>query len=149
MNTDSKVQKIYDVVIASDHAGYALKLQLIKFLQDKGIRVTDMGTDSEESCDYPIFANKLVDRIDEGARGVLICGSGIGMSISANRHRRIRAALCRSLDDTQLSREHNNANVLVLGANFSSVDLAEKMLSCFLETDFLGGKHQRRLEMLS
>lgn len=138
------------VHLASDHAGYALKDLLARELAGQGYQVRDHGTDSEASCDYPVFAHRLCAALTaEGGLGILVCGSGIGMSIAANRHADIRAALCTTELHARLSRRHNNANVLCLGARLTGTDLARAITAAFLETGFEGGRHQRRLDQLA
>lgn len=133
-----------DIFIASDHAGFRLK----EFLK-KSFRLIDLGTDTEDSCDYPIFAKKLAEKINEENRGILICGTGIGMSIAANRFSHIRAALCTNEAMAELARQHNDANVLVLGARIIFEDTALKCVEKFLSTDFEGGRHQRRISLIN
>jgi ribose 5-phosphate isomerase B len=136
--------------IASDHAGYELKEFLKNHFDTLQREVQDLGTFSDQSVDYPDFAEKLVEAVKEhrGSQGVLICGSGIGMSIAANRHKRIRAALCTNLELAKLSREHNDSNVLVLGARFTKPELASKIVEIWLNTNFQGGRHQRRIDRI-
>lgn len=138
------------VVIASDHAGFALKSALKEQLQAGGYDVLDLGTDGPESVDYPDFGHALSEAIVAGKaeRGVLVCGSGIGISIAANRVPGVRAALCHGSLDARLSRQHNDANVLALGARTTGVDVARDCLAVFLDTEFEGGRHQRRVEKL-
>ena len=131
------------IFIASDHAGFKLKDYLKKYFD-----LSDLGTYDEESCDYPVFAKKLVDQMKEGDKGILICGTGIGMSIVVNRYKNIRAALCFNEELTVLARQHNNANVLVLGARIISTEIAKTCVEKFLSTDFEGGRHQRRLKLI-
>jgi ribose 5-phosphate isomerase B len=138
------------IAIASDHAGFALKEVLKAELAQLGFVALDLGPDSEASVDYPDFANALATALGKGqaARGVLVCGSGIGISIAANRHRHIRAALVHDSLGARLCREHNNANVLALGARLTGVDVAKDCLKVFLTTDFAGGRHQNRVAKL-
>ena len=138
------------LLIASDHAGFALKKKLLSYLDKKGISVQDLGTYSEERCDYPVYAYTLAKKISSGEaqRGILICKSGIGNSIVANRLRGVRAALCDNLKIAKLSREHNDSNVLVLGSAFVTADLAKKMITVWLKTKFLGGRHLRRVKLI-
>ena len=133
--------------IASDHAGYELKQQLIDHAKELKLPIIDYGTNSVESVDYPDFAKKLAIGIELGDinYGVLICGSGIGMSISANRNKFVRAALCYNIETAKLSREHNNANVLVLGARFTSFEDSKNIMNTFLTTEFQGGRHLQRI----
>ena len=138
------------VAIASDHGGFALKEALRSDLEALGYSVDDMGPDTDDSVDYPDFGHALAEAIADGAapRGVLVCGSGIGMSIAANRHAGVRAALCHDGLSARLSRQHNDANVLVLGGRLIGVETARDCLRIFLETPFEGGRHGRRVEKL-
>ncbi len=138
------------IVIGSDHAGYELKLKIIEHLEDQGIAVTDVGTYSAESCDYPVFADALCKRIQLGdfERGILVCGTGIGMSIAANKHSGIRAACCSDTYSARLTREHNDANVLCFGARVIGEGLACDLADIFVSTEYMGGKHARRVQML-
>jgi len=138
------------IAIAADHAGFELKTQLVEELTRAGYAVLDLGTNSTDSVDYPDFANALAAAIGSGKaqRGVLICGTGIGISIAANRHKGIRAALCRDTTDARLAREHNDANVLALGARTTGGETAKDVLKPFLATPFSGGRHARRVEKL-
>ena len=138
------------IVIASDHAGVDLKTLLEEVLASWGYNVIDAGPATRESVDYPDYADTLADIIRSGkaVSGVLMCGSGIGMSIAANRHKGIRAALCHEPLSAQLARKHNDANVLVLGARLIGADMAKDCLHHFLYTEFEGGRHQRRVDKL-
>ena len=135
------------ILIASDHAGFLLKESLIKKLKDN-FDFEDLGTKSSESVDYPDYAHKLSEKVSSSisARGVLICGSGIGMSMVANRYKNIRAALCTNEEMAKLSKQHNNANVLVLGSRLISEEEAIKCLLMFFNTNFEGDRHQARLD---
>ncbi len=135
------------IYIASDHAGFPLKQKLVEFMQKLGLEFVDLGTHSTESVDFPVYSRKLTQLVLENRdnRGILICGSGIGMSISANREPGIRAALCDNVASTRLARQHNNANVLVLAGRRTRPFRAKKMLSVFLNTDAWGGKYERRM----
>lgn len=137
------------IFIASDHAAFEEKKQLIEFLKTKH-EVIDLGTNSSQSTSYSEWAIKLVKKMqtDEG-RGILLCGSGIGVSMAANRFKNIRAALCRDEDDAKMCRMHNNANVLCLAGRRTSVDQMKKMIDVFLSTSFEGGRHQARLDMFN
>ncbi|MBQ2882077.1 MAG: ribose 5-phosphate isomerase B [Clostridia bacterium] len=139
------------IVLASDHAGFELKEKIKKYLMENDYIVTDCGTDSTASCDYPEFANKLCLAIKEDPemQGILICGTGIGMSMAANRHKHIRAALCHNEFTARLTRQHNNANVLCMGARTIGEELAFETMKVFLSTDFMGDKHERRINMFS
>lgn len=141
----------YDLAIATDHAGVKLKAKIIKFLEKKSITTLDLGTNNDESVDYPDFAHKMVEEIIEEAvpMGILICGTGIGMSISANRSSSIRAALCITEYMAQKARMHNDANILVLGSKLAPDELSLKIVEKFLETKFEGGRHSRRLEKIN
>ena len=136
--------------IACDHAAYELKEFLVGYLSSKGFEVKDFGTHSEESCDYPDFAHALGEAIDNGdlERGVALCGSGEGISMTLNKHQAVRAALCWIPEIAKLSRQHNNSNVLCMPARFISNDEALEMLNIWLETEFEGGRHQRRLDKM-
>ncbi len=139
------------IAIVSDHAGVRLKGELCRALRAAGREVADLGTEGDASVDYPDYADALVRAIEEGRaeRGVAICGSGIGMSIALNRHRGIRGALCHDAEAARLARAHNNANVIALGARSIERDAALACVEMFLETDFEGGRHQRRVAKLS
>jgi ribose 5-phosphate isomerase B len=139
------------IAIAADHAGFALKTRLGEELRGRGHAVLDLGTDSDASVDYPDYADKLAQALGEGrARcGVLICGSGIGIEIAANRHAHVRAANCVHATMARLARSHNDANVLVLGARLIGLEIARDCLQAFLDTDFLGGRHTARVAKLS
>jgi len=142
------------VAIASDHAGCALKADLGKLLEERGYSVLDLGTDGPQSVDYPDFADALAGALAEGRaeRGVLICGTGIGMAMAANRHRHIRAANCHDTTDARLARQHNDANVLTLGARTLGAETAGDCLRVFLETAFEGdtnARHIRRVGKMS
>lgn len=139
------------LAIGSDHAGYDLKLKVIKYLEAKGILYKDYGTYSTKSVDYPDYANMVAEAIGKGehSMGILICGSGVGVSITANRHKHIRCGLCWEPEIARLSRKHNNANVLALGGRFIGEELAGKIIDAFLETEFEGGRHATRVEKMS
>ena len=135
------------LAIASDHAGFSLKEQLKRSLAAMDVPFEDLGTDAEARCDYPDFAHALARGIAEGRYrlGVLVCGSGIGMSMAANRHPGVRAALCTEGYAARMSREHNDANVLCLGSRIVGPGLAEEILRAFLEARFEGGRHAARV----
>jgi len=141
-------QQAMNIIIGSDHAGFDLKEQIRKYLSEKGYNIKDVGTFSHESVDYPLIAKELAQNIAEKkfSRGILLCGSGLGMSITANRFRNVRAALCHNIYTVELSRKHNDANILVLGGRILGSGLALEMVEIFLHTDFEGGRHLRRLE---
>lgn len=138
------------LVIASDHAGFALKQSLSRFLTNSGHEVRDMGTNSEASMDYPdtIAPAARAVAAGEAERGVVICGSGIGASITANKVRGIRAALCSDMYDAEYSRRHNDANIIALGARKMTEDKAMEILVKWLSTPFEGGRHQERLDKI-
>lgn len=136
------------IIIANDHAGLKLKTEVIKYLKKHNFKIIDVGCFTEESVDYPDYAKQLcLNKLDHQI-GVLICGTGIGMSISANRFPYIRAALCTTTEFAKLAREHNDANVLVLGARYIDFKPAIEIVDVFLNTDFLSGKHQTRIDKL-
>ena len=138
------------LLIASDHGGFVLKEKLKIYLLKRGVRVKDLGTFSEERCDYPLQAAELAGLISRRSykRGILICKSGIGNSIVANRFPGVRAALCYNERAAMLSREHNDSNVLVMGDSFVTEKQAEKMTDIWLKTAFAGGRHKRRLKLI-
>ncbi len=138
------------IVIASDHAGFVLKEKLKSFLEKKGFKVKDLGTYTKERCDYPMFAYRLAKEVSgrKFKQGVLVCKSGIGNSIVANRLSGVRAALCYNVKAARLSREHNDSNILVLGSGFVNAPLAKRILNTWLSTQFQGGRHRRRLNLL-
>ncbi|MDD5789297.1 MAG: ribose 5-phosphate isomerase B [Spirochaetia bacterium] len=137
------------IAIGADHAGYLYKARLIEHLKSKGFEVVNVGTDAADSVDYPVFADKVCDCVASGkaAFGILICGTGIGMSMASNKHKGIRAALCTDLVMAEYTRLHNNANVLCLGARIIACEMAEMIADKFLETEFEGGRHQRRIDL--
>ena len=138
------------ILIASDHAGFTLKEKLKLYLKRAGLRVDDLGTFSKESCDYPKFAYPLAKAVSRGTykQGILICKSGIGNSIAANKLPGVRAALCCNARAARLSREHNDSNVLVLGSAFVNEKSAKRILNVWLKTAFSGGRHLRRLNQI-
>jgi ribose 5-phosphate isomerase B len=138
------------IAIASDHAGWVLKEKLAGELEALGHAVLDLGTDGPESVDYPDFADLLAGAIRDGRaeRGVLVCGTGIGIAIAANRHAGVRAAVCHDETSARLTREHNDANVLALGARLIGDEVAKDCLITFLSTKFDGGRHVRRVAKL-
>ena len=135
--------------IGCDHAAYNLKLKLIPYLEEKGYEILDVGTDSPDSCDYPVFAKRVCENIQNGVceLGILICGTGIGMSMAANKHRGIRAACCSDTFSARLTREHNDANVLCFGERVIGAGLACDLVDAFLDAEFMGGKHGTRVDM--
>ena len=139
------------VAIGCDHAGFAYKDTIIRVLKKEGIEVVDKGTYSEESVDYPDFVHPVADLVEnkEVDLGVLICGSGNGVSMAANKHQGIRAALCWKNDLAALARQHNDANIISIPARFVSAKLARQMVRTFVSTDFEGGRHARRVGKIS
>lgn len=139
------------IIIGCDHGGFVLKGQLIKHLQERGFDVCDIGTYSADSCNYPEIADTLCKRIQSGEfeRGILVCGTGIGMSIAANKHSGIRAAACENTFSARMTRMHNDANVLCLGERVVGAGLACDMVDLFTDTDFEGGRHNVRVGMLN
>jgi ribose 5-phosphate isomerase B len=139
------------IAIGCDHAAYEMKAAISEFLKGKGHEVLNMGTDGPESVDYPDFAGKVSEAVLSGKaeRGILICGTGLGMSMAANKYRGIRAALCSEPVSARLSREHNDSNVLCMGARMIGQVMAEEISSTWLETAFEGGRHQRRVEKIA
>ena len=138
------------IAIASDHAGYDLKRILITFLLQEGREIEDLGPINSESVDYPDYGIKLAQTIVDGkaGKGILVCGTGIGMSITVNRFPEIRGALCSDLYTAKLCREHNDSNVLVLAGRVIGIGLAQEIVRTWLNTPFEGGRHQRRLDKI-
>ena len=139
------------IALAADHAGYILKDELARWLGEQGHEVTDLGTNGPESVDYPEYGRRLAEAVASGEaeRGIAVCGSGIGISIAVNREPKCR---CARVDDplsAQLAREHNDANVLALGGRLVGTDMAKACVLAFLDTNFAGGRHQRRVDQLS
>ena len=149
MVRDRKI-KSKRVILASDHAGFKLKEEIKKFLIKKKRKVLDLGTKNTSSVDYPDYAHLLSKKMNkaENEFGILICGSGTGMSMAANKHKNIRAALCYNTQSTKLSRLHNNANVMTMGARLIKKNIALKCVNAFLKTDFDGGRHLRRIKKI-
>ena len=142
--------KVSKVFLASDHAGFLLKQAIVKFLTKRGVKVLDLGPENINSVDYPDFAHLLAKKIRNNNKnfGILICGSGIGMDMAANKHKNIRAALCYNVRSTKLSRKHNNANVMTIGSRLTKKDLAFKCVKVFLKTNFDGGRHLKRIKKI-
>jgi len=139
------------LLVGSDHGGYALKQAVLDVLRQRGIECADYGTDGPDSVDYPDFAAKVAAAVSAGEAdaGVLICGTGIGMSISANKFSGVRAALVHDEFTAQMAKEHNNANILVMGGRVLSLDQGKKFVEIWLDTQFEGGRHQNRLDKIS
>ena len=138
------------IAIASDHGGYALKEHIKAYLAAKGIPCQDFGTHSTDSCDYPVFGKAAAEAVASGQceKGIVICTTGIGISITANKVKGIRCALCRDVLSARLTRQHNNANMLALAGGFTGPFEAEHIVSAFLETEFEGGRHERRVSKM-
>jgi len=141
---------IKKITIGCDHAAVALKGKVIEHLNGRGIETIDVGTYTNDSCDYPNYAHAVCKNVQDGVTelGILICGTGIGMSMAANKHRGIRAAACSDTFSARLTRAHNNANILCFGERVLGPGLALDLVDAFIDTDFEGGKHQRRVDMV-
>ena len=140
------------IFIGADSAGYALKQELIAALKEEGYDVTDFGTDSDASCHYPIFASKVSEAVQadlEGSFGILVCGTGIGMSMVADKYDGIRAAVCGDTFSARMTRMHNDANILCIGARVTGLGLAKDILAAFLGAEFEGGRHALRVDMIT
>ena len=142
--------RVSKVFLASDHAGFLLKQTIVKFLIKRGIKILDLGPKNSNSVDYPDFAHLLARKMKKNKNnfGILICGSGIGMDMTVNKHKNIRAALCYNIRSTKLSRKHNNANVIAIGSRLTKKNLALKCVSAFINTNFEGGRHLRRVKKI-
>ena len=138
------------IAIASDHAGVDLKARIVELMGEAGHDVRDLGPGDTASVDYPDFAHAVAGAVAAGEAelGVLICGTGIGMSLAANRHPRVRAALCHDAFTVEMARRHNDANILCIGARSTGPGVAEQMVRIFIETEFEGGRHQRRVDLI-
>ena len=149
MTTDRKI-KSKKVFLAADHAGFKLKEEIKKFLIKKRRKVLDLGTKNTNSVDYPDYAHLLSKKMKKNKNqfGILVCGTGSGMSMAANKHKYVRAALCYNTKSTKLSRLHNNANVMTIGSRLIKKDVALKCVSIFLKTNFSGGRHLRRIKKI-
>ena len=139
------------IALASDHAGYALKKDLEEYLASKGYETKDFGTFSEESCDYAVYGYRACRAVTDGTceKAVLVCGTGIGMSLAANKVKGIRCVVCSEPFSAKLSRTHNDSNVLALGSRVVGSELAKMILDVWLENDFDGGRHQRRIDLVA
>ena len=140
--------KIDKVFLASDHAGFELKNELKEAIKGLGYEVVDLGTNDKNSVDYPDYAHLLASKLEPNCYGVLVCGTGIGISIAANRHENVRCALCHDEFTARLAREHNNANVIAFGARVIGDGVATAALETFLKTEFAGGRHERRVKKI-
>lgn len=139
------------IIIGSDHRGVELKKAVTDMLEQNDVAFTDCGTNSRESVDYPVYAAKVCHAVQSGeaALGILICGTGLGMSIAANKHKSIRAACLSDTYSAKMARMHNDANVLCIGADVAGTGLALELVKIFISTDFIGGKHSNRVDMLN
>jgi len=137
------------IILGSDHGGYKLKLKIAEHLKNLGYEISDMGCYTEESCDYPVIAKAVAQEVlDTSSRGILICGTGIGMSIAANRFKGIRASLCSDTFSARMTRAHNDSNILCLGQRVTGEGLAIDIADIWLKTEFEGGRHKRRIDMI-
>lgn len=138
------------IAVASDHGGFKLKEAVKEHLLERGLEVLDLGTNSEESVDYPAFGKACGEAVVGGQAdaGIVVCGTGIGISIAANKVKGVRCGLCTSVEMATLTKQHNNANVLALGGRTTETELAMKIVDAWLDTEFEGGRHQRRIDML-
>jgi ribose 5-phosphate isomerase B len=139
------------IALAADHAGYLLKDELVRWLSEQGHEVSDLGTNGPESVDYPVFGHKVAQAVASGQadRGIAVCGTGIGISIAVNREPKCRCARVSEPLSAELAREHNDANVLALGARIIGTEMAKACVAAFLDTGFGGGRHERRVDQLS
>jgi ribose 5-phosphate isomerase B len=146
----NKKKKIKKIILASDHAGFLLKEEIKRFLLNKRKKILDLGTNNTDSVDYPDYAHLLSKTMNNknNQRGILVCGSGIGMNMVANRYKNIRCALCYNVKSAKLSREHNNANVIAIGARLTKKKVALECVNTFLNTNFKSGRHLRRLRKI-
>lgn len=137
--------------IGNDHSALELKAEIIEFLENKGHEVVDFGTNSAESCDYPVYGEKVARAVVSGEvdQGILICGTGLGISLAANKVKGIRAAVCSEPFTARMARQHNNCNILAFGARVVGGELAKMIVETWLDTEFEGGRHQRRVDMIS
>ena len=139
-----------DIIIGSDHAGYDLKGKIIQYIESKGLDIQDAGTYSKDSCDYPVIAKNVANKIaqNEYKRGILICGTGIGMSIAANKVKGIRAAVVSDTCSAKMSRLHNNSNIICMGERIVGEELAKDIIDIWLNTEFRAGRHEKRVNMI-
>lgn len=137
------------IIIGSDHGGFAMKQQLVRALESWGVEVVDEGPDCMDSCDYPVFAAKVSEKVASGQGfGILVCGTGQGMAMTANRYEGVRAAVCTNEFTARMARAHNDANVLCLGERVIGIGTAEGIVKAYIETDFEGGRHKRRVDLI-
>ncbi|QZT36013.1 ribose 5-phosphate isomerase B [Halosquirtibacter xylanolyticus] len=139
------------IAIACDHAGYERKIDVIKYLNEQGFEVVDFGCNSLDSCDYADYVHPLASKIDKGElkRGIIICGSANGVNMTANKYQNVRSALCWQSEIAELARSHNDANVCAIPARFTSLEVSLDIVKTFLNTDFEGGRHTRRVEKIA
>lgn len=144
------MEKVNKVAIGCDHAGFPYKDRIVKMLEEQGIEVLDFGTNSPDSVDYPDFVHPVAEKVEKGEVdfGIILCGSGNGANMTANKHQGVRSALCWSLEITELARQHNNANILSLPVRFISEPQAVQYAKVFLSTEFEGGRHERRINKI-
>lgn len=136
--------------IGNDHAAVDMKFEIVKYLEESGYEVVNFGTDTNDSCDYPVYGEKVARAVANGEvdRGILICGTGVGISLAANKVKGIRAAVCSESVTARFSRLHNDANILAFGARIVGVETAKDMVNAWLNTEFEGGRHQRRVDLI-
>ena len=138
------------IALGSDHGGWALKQEVMKHLDARGLEYKDYGTYSEDSCDYPVYGKAVAHAVADGEceKGIIICGTGIGISITANKVKGIRCAHCADCLEAEMTRRHNNANMLAMGAGMIGKNMAERIVEVFLSTEFEGGRHQKRIDKM-
>ena len=139
------------IAIGNDHVAVAMKRHIVKYLEEQGHELMNFGTDSTERCDYPVYGKKVADAVASGAceRGILICGTGIGISLAANKVKGIRAAVCSEAYSARLTRQHNDANIIAFGARVVGEATAEMIVDEFINTEYEGGRHQQRIDMIT
>ena len=139
------------IAMGNDHSAVEMKKEIKSYIEEKGYQVIDFGTDRTESCDYPIYGERVANAVVNGEAdcGILICGTGVGISIAANKVKGVRAAVCSDVTTARLVKEHNNANIIAFGARIVGTELAKDIVKAYLEAEFLGGKHERRINMIS
>lgn len=138
-----------NIIIGSDHGGFNLKTEIINYLEENGYIIQDLGCYNLESCDYPVIAKKVAEEVlKTSSKGILICGTGIGVSIAANRYKGIRASHCTDTFTARMTRMHNDSNILCLGERITGIGLAKDIVDIWLKTEFEGGRHQRRIDMI-
>lgn len=138
------------VAIGNDHAATAMKMEIMEYVRELGHEVINLGTDTNERCDYPVYGEKVGRMVAAGEAdcGILICGTGVGISIAANKVKGVRAGVCSDTTTARLIKEHNNANILAFGARIVGIELAKDIVKTYLEAEFLGGRHQTRIDMM-